>query len=457
LLDEAEAAGATRGRLLSLLRSHVRLSTGIRNVAGTVCQSGFETLFKMRETGEVPSCPVCLEPCDPACVAACAHFYCRLCVATMISASGGRALCAICRRAVSADKVVEIQRSSIGRKGKNKAGHADDDDDDDDDDDVVIIDDCDDGTDDDDDVVIVDACDDENDNLMDGKVRADKGSSDSATRNGTVSSDSDGEADAVAAGGAGEPSAIGPRFAAALWEEYQALGEAPAEYAGLGYNPGTPSLDRRFLCHLACSQAEPAKFHALADLIASEPADVKFVVVAEAANTLQACGRWLQDHRDIQCVGVGMDAAVAASRVHANAAHEFKTNPEKRVFLLNTSSASGLTLTAASFVVFLEPLARRADEIQASARVHRIGQTKEVHIVRMVTTNSVERDLIAARGGQASATSSEEAAALAAVSSPQATDEMILGVFGWERTANGLVRRLRTSAKGESHESVANR
>jgi hypothetical protein len=57
------------------------------------------------------------------------------------------------------------------------------------------------------------------------------------------------------------------------------------------------------------------------------------------------------------------------------------------------TAAVGLTLTAASRVYLFEP-ADRATEAQAAGRIHRLGQTKEVHVVRLAFRSSVEHALV---------------------------------------------------------------
>ena len=63
--------------------------------------------------------------------------------------------------------------------------------------------------------------------------------------------------------------------------------------------------------------------------------------------------------------------------------------------------ASGLTLTAASHVVICEPQPDVAVEQQMVGRVHRIGQTRQTHVHRVVVDGSFEPALVSERlGGQ---------------------------------------------------------
>ena len=64
------------------------------------------------------------------------------------------------------------------------------------------------------------------------------------------------------------------------------------------------------------------------------------------------------------------------------------------VFLISlTAGGTGLNLTAADYVIHLDPWWNPAVEDQASDRAHRIGQQRPVTIVRMVTTGTIEEQI----------------------------------------------------------------
>lgn len=58
------------------------------------------------------------------------------------------------------------------------------------------------------------------------------------------------------------------------------------------------------------------------------------------------------------------------------------------------ASGTGINLTAASRVYLLEPWWNPAVEEQAMDRVHRIGQTEDVKIVRIIARNSIEERIL---------------------------------------------------------------
>lgn len=62
------------------------------------------------------------------------------------------------------------------------------------------------------------------------------------------------------------------------------------------------------------------------------------------------------------------------------------------VFLLTTGAGgTGLNLTAANKIILFDQSDNPQDDVQASNRAHRIGQTREVEIIRLITENTVER------------------------------------------------------------------
>jgi len=66
------------------------------------------------------------------------------------------------------------------------------------------------------------------------------------------------------------------------------------------------------------------------------------------------------------------------------------------VFLISLKAGGfGLKLTAADYVIHMDPWWNPAVEDQASDRAHRIGQTRPVTIYRMVTRGTIEEKIVA--------------------------------------------------------------
>ena len=70
-------------------------------------------------------------------------------------------------------------------------------------------------------------------------------------------------------------------------------------------------------------------------------------------------------------------------------------NGEGQLFLISLKAGGlGLNLTAADFVIHLDPWWNPAIEDQASDRAHRIGQKRPVTIYRLVAENTIEEKII---------------------------------------------------------------
>merc|ERR1719409_75017 len=73
----------------------------------------------------------------------------------------------------------------------------------------------------------------------------------------------------------------------------------------------------------------------------------------------------------------------------------FNSDPNLRVILISLKAGGeGLNLQAASHVFLLDPWWNPACELQAIQRAHRIGQTKEVKAVRLITTGTIEEKIL---------------------------------------------------------------
>ena len=68
---------------------------------------------------------------------------------------------------------------------------------------------------------------------------------------------------------------------------------------------------------------------------------------------------------------------------------------EYRLFLISLrAGGSGLNLTGADLVIHYDPWWNPATEDQATDRAHRIGQQKKVQVIRLVTGESIEEQVV---------------------------------------------------------------
>jgi non-specific serine/threonine protein kinase len=79
----------------------------------------------------------------------------------------------------------------------------------------------------------------------------------------------------------------------------------------------------------------------------------------------------------------------------AAAVDNFQQDPSIPVFLISLKAGGvGLNLTAADYVIHLDPWWNPAIENQASDRAYRIGQTRQVFVYKLITRDSVEERVL---------------------------------------------------------------
>lgn len=81
-----------------------------------------------------------------------------------------------------------------------------------------------------------------------------------------------------------------------------------------------------------------------------------------------------------------------------NRQHEvdrFQSTPELPFFLISLKAGGvGLNLTAADYVIHVDPWWNPAIEMQATDRTHRIGQTRPVFVYKLITRDTVEEKIL---------------------------------------------------------------
>lgn len=112
---------------------------------------------------------------------------------------------------------------------------------------------------------------------------------------------------------------------------------------------------------------------------------LKVVVFSQYLRMLDRMANHLRD------AGIGFESLRGATVDRAAPVSRFQRDPSCRVFLASLRAAGvGIDLTSASVVIHYDRWWNAAREEQATDRVHRIGQTRGVQVVTLVTRGTVE-------------------------------------------------------------------
>ncbi|HUG43384.1 MAG TPA: DEAD/DEAH box helicase [Acidobacteriota bacterium] len=149
---------------------------------------------------------------------------------------------------------------------------------------------------------------------------------------------------------------------------------------------------RQICCHPALwspkfGDLESGKFEACLELVDSLlSGGHKVVIFSQFVECLKLLGGSLQR------LGIPYLQLDGQTRNRAELVKQFQTSPEPPVFLMSLKAGgTGLTLTAAGYVILFDPWWNPAVERQAIDRVHRIGQTRQVTAYRLIAEGTIEQ------------------------------------------------------------------
>jgi superfamily II DNA or RNA helicase len=122
----------------------------------------------------------------------------------------------------------------------------------------------------------------------------------------------------------------------------------------------------------------------MTDLVVEE--DRKAVVFSEFERMTRLAGE------ELRKLGIGFVSLHGGvpSRQRGALMEKFRNDPACKVFLSTDAGGVGLNLQAASVVVNFEPPWNPARLEQRIGRVHRLGQSRPVHVIHMLTEKSIE-------------------------------------------------------------------
>ena len=135
---------------------------------------------------------------------------------------------------------------------------------------------------------------------------------------------------------------------------------------------------------------EAPKFELLLETLDTLQAENhKALIFSQFVETLKLVRSEL-DGRKIRYVYLDGQTTNRQSRVDL-----FQNDPSYPFFLISLKAGGvGLNLTAADYVIHLDPWWNPAVEIQASDRAHRIGQDKPVFVYKIITRDTVEEKIL---------------------------------------------------------------
>ena len=148
---------------------------------------------------------------------------------------------------------------------------------------------------------------------------------------------------------------------------------------------------------LVGGDAAPAgsKIDALGELVSELRAEGRRALVFSQFLEVLDLARSNLEERGVDCLRLDGTMSAAA---RADAVTAFQSGSGD-VFLVSLRAGGvGMNLTAADFVVLLDPWWNPAVEDQAAARAHRIGQARPVTVARIVTEQTIEEKVLALHG-----------------------------------------------------------
>ncbi len=151
---------------------------------------------------------------------------------------------------------------------------------------------------------------------------------------------------------------------------------------------------RQIACHPklidATQEEDSGKFESLKEFISEITAEGhKILIFSQFVRMLKLIRAWCDES------GFSYAWLDGSTRDREDVVHRFQTEEQIRLFLISLrAGGTGLNLTAADYVIHVDPWWNPAVEAQATDRAHRIGQDKPVFVYRFITKDSVEEKML---------------------------------------------------------------
>lgn len=147
----------------------------------------------------------------------------------------------------------------------------------------------------------------------------------------------------------------------------------------------------QLLKEVGATDIESSKFELAKEKI-SELIDEghKIVMFSQFTEMLDIMGQWTKKEGFYT---ERIDGSVSA-KARMDAVDRFQSSEDPGMFLISLKAGGvGLNLTAADYVIHLDPWWNPAIESQATDRVHRMGQQNKVFVYKLITTGTIEEKI----------------------------------------------------------------
>ena len=137
-----------------------------------------------------------------------------------------------------------------------------------------------------------------------------------------------------------------------------------------------------------------SKFIALMEILTKIPTGDKVIIFTQFINIIKNLQTILKDFEPLIYYGEMTLQEKNTTIEKFNTAIPGKHGEGALLLMSLKAGGVGLNLSCANHVVIFEPWWNSAVEDQAAARIHRIGQTKDVHVHHLITLNTIEEWLL---------------------------------------------------------------
>lgn len=151
---------------------------------------------------------------------------------------------------------------------------------------------------------------------------------------------------------------------------------------------------RQIACHPKLIEPEKndesGKFETLKEFISEIVSEHhKILIFSQYVKMLKLISRFCDEEQ------LTAEVLIGSTRNREKVVERFQTDKAVQLFLISLKAGgTGLNLTAAEYVIHVDPWWNPAVEMQATDRAHRIGQNKPVFVYRLITKDSVEEKML---------------------------------------------------------------